>query len=74
MAATADEAFARSELEKAHGVFSHEQMLAGSELIRALWHELSFDQKKVYFARYAIMGWQLDYLRDKAAHDLAAAR
>ena len=74
MSATADEAYASTELEKVHGVFNAEQMLAGSELIKAYWHELSLDKKKIYFARYALMGWQLDYLRDKAADDVAATR
>ncbi len=60
---------ALAEIQKVQKVFSPEQLLAGTHILKALAGEMHLEDgnRQVYFARHGYLGWILAYVAEKGA-------
>jgi exopolyphosphatase/pppGpp-phosphohydrolase len=60
---------ALAEIKRVQKVFSPEQLLAGTQILKALADEMQLEARKrqIYFARYGYLGWILAYVMEKGA-------
>jgi uncharacterized protein (TIGR03000 family) len=60
---------AESEIQRAKDTFTPDQMLAGSEVLKAVSDVMKFGGKKVYFSRYGYIAWISAYARSGGQPD-----
>ena len=58
---------AEREVQRVRDVFTPENLVAGSEILRALSSGLHFKDKEVFFPRYGYIAWIQAYVEEKAA-------